>query len=145
MSRAVELVRSLGNCQQPVPTSCPRGGKHLSLSTGVCQYLQPCCQVFLTWVVNFSTAGMAAVVKKKILHFNVCSIHEGQKIPTKLVDVLSALRAAEAQWVGEVIYWKTGREETTCRYAPLRISPPGQVGCPGQPHQRWTRELGAGV
>lgn len=65
MSRAVELVRSLGNCQQPVPTSCPRGGKHLSLSTGVCQYLQPCCQVFLTWVVNFSTAGMAAVVKKK--------------------------------------------------------------------------------
>lgn len=65
MCRAVELVRSLGNCQQPVSTSCPRGGKHLSLSTGVCQYLQPCCQVFLTWVVNFSTAVVAAVVKKK--------------------------------------------------------------------------------
>lgn len=49
---------------------------------------------------------------KKTLHFYVCSIHEGQKIPTKLVDVLSALRATEAYWVGEAIYWKTGKEET---------------------------------
>lgn len=80
-----------------------------------------------------------------MLHFNVCSIHEGQKIPTKLVDVLSGLRAAEALVGGRSDLLEDGQRGNNVQICSFEDQPSWAGGCPGQPHQHWTRELGAGV